>query len=164
MKFSVSSYSYSQYTRNGKMTQLDCIARAKEMGFDAIEFTDLVDASGEKPSLEVQKELARQLRAEADRVGLAINAYAIGACLYQPTAEALDAEVDRLRSQLEVARILGAAVMRHDVCYQLGKTGNSRSFDLMLPTIAAGSPNMPRHWAFAPAPKITAISLRTATG
>jgi sugar phosphate isomerase/epimerase len=26
--------------------------------------------------------------------------------------------------------------MRHDVCYRLGKTGKSRSFDLMLPTIA----------------------------
>ena len=29
--------------------------------------------------------------------------------------------------------------MRHDVCYKLGKTGNARSFDLMLPTIAANA-------------------------
>ena len=46
-------------------------------------------------------------------------------------------EIERLKGQLLVAKELGAKVMRHDVCYKLGKTGNSRSFDLMLPTIAA---------------------------
>ena len=136
MKFSVSSYSFWQAIRAGKMTQFDCVAKAKELGFDAIEFIDLVDDSLEPPTLEVQKELARQLRAEADRVGLSISAYTVGACLYQDTREKLDAEVERLKGQLEVAQLLGAKVLRHDVCYQLGKTGASRSFDLMLPTIA----------------------------
>ena len=72
-------------------------------------------------------------------MGIPINAYTIGACLYQDTQEKLDAEVERLRGQLEVASILGAGVLRHDVCYQLGKTGAARSFDLMLPTIAAAA-------------------------
>ena len=45
MKISVSSYSYQQYIRAGKMTQLDCVARAKDLGFDAIEFIDL-DGAG----------------------------------------------------------------------------------------------------------------------
>ena len=132
MKVSVSSYSFGQQIWAGKMTQLDCVAKAKEMGFDAIEFTD-IDGAGD---LALQKENARKIREEADRVGIEINAYTIGACLYQPTAEALDAEVQRLKGQVEVAAILGAKVMRHDVCYQLGKTGSSRSFGLMLPTIA----------------------------
>lgn len=132
MKISVSSYSFHQYIRKGLMTQLDCVAKAKEMGFDAIEFID-IDGKGD---LELQKENARKIRAEADRVGIEINAYTIGACLYQDTREAMDAEVERLKGQLEVARILGAKVMRHDVCYTLGKTGASRSFDLMLPFIA----------------------------
>ena len=134
MKVSVSSYSFSQQIWAGKMTQLDCVAKAKEMGFDAIEFTDIV---GE--TLDQQKEYAKKIREEADRVGIEINAYTIGANLFQPTPEAQAAEVERLKGQVDVAAILGAKVMRHDVCYSLGKTGNSRSFGLMLPTIADGA-------------------------
>ena len=135
MKISVSSYSFSQYIRQSKMTQLDCVAKAKEMGFDAIEFIDLDGA----PDLELQKENARKIRAEADRVGIEINAYTIGASLYRDTQEEMDAEVERLKGQVEVTAILGAKVMRHDVCYQLGKTGKARSFDGMLPVIAANA-------------------------
>lgn len=134
MKTSVSSYSFSQYIRSGKMSQLDCVAKAKEMGFDSIEFTDLDGAN-----LEEQKAYARKIRAEADRVGIEIHNYTIGACLYKDTQEEMDADVERLKGQLEVAVILGAKVMRHDVCYQLGKKGDARSFDLMLPTIAANA-------------------------
>lgn len=131
MKISVSSYSFDQYISKGQMTQLDCVAKAKELGFDAIEFVDLAGAN-----VEEQKEYAKKIKEEADRVGIEINAYIIGGHLYQETQEASDAEVARLKGQLDVANILGAKVMRHDVCYRLGKTGDSRSFDLMLPTIA----------------------------
>ena len=131
MKISVSSYSFRQYIRAGKMTQFDCVAKAKELGFDAIEFIDL-----DGKTLEEQKENAKKLKEEADRLGMEINAYTIAANLYQDTREKMDAEVERLKGQLEVAAILGAGVLRHDVCHSLGKTGNARSFDLMLPTIA----------------------------
>ena len=131
MKISVSSYSFQQYIGQGKLTQLDCVSKAKEMGFDAIEFIDIAGTS-----LDEQKEYAKSIREEADRIGIEINAYTIGACLYKDTEEENDAEFKRLCGQLEVAKILGASVMRHDVCYTLGKKGNARSFDLMLPTIA----------------------------
>ena len=132
MRVSVSSYSFGQQVWAGKMTQLDIVSKVKEMGFDAVEFTD-IDGAGD---LALQKENARKIREEADRVGLEISNYTIGANLYQPTAEEVDAEVERLKGQVEIAAILGAKVMRHDVCWQLGKTGASRSFGLMLPTIA----------------------------
>ncbi len=132
MKISVSSYSFSQYINAGKLTQLGCVAKAKEMGFDAIEFID-IDGAGD---LDLQKANARKIREEADRVGIEINAYTIGANLHQPDPEALSAEVERLKNQVDVAAILGAKVMRHDVCWQLGKSGTGRSFGLMLPTIA----------------------------
>ena len=94
MKFSVSTYSYSQYIQQGKMTQLDCIAKAKEMGFDAIDFTDVITPD-KSQSLEQQIITAKELRAEADRVGMEIYAYTIGACLYQDTPAALDAAAGR---------------------------------------------------------------------
>ncbi len=131
MKISVSSYSFSQYIRAGKLTQLECVAKAKEMGFDAIEFTDL---KGE--TLDEQKALAVEISKEAERVGIEINAYTIGANLYHENAEDSEREISRLCDQLDVAKLLGAKVMRHDVCYKLGKSGNARSFELMLPTIA----------------------------
>ncbi len=131
MKISVSSYSFQQYIKAGKLTQFDCIAKAKEMGFDAIEFTDVI-ADG----LEAQKKLAAEFKKEAERVGIEINAYTIGASLYHESAEDSQREIERLCGQLDVAKLLGAKVMRHDVCYTLGKSGNARSFDLMLPVIA----------------------------
>ncbi len=128
---SVSSYSFSQYHRAGKLSHFDTIAKAHEMGFTAIEFTDL---PGE--TFEDRKEYAAKLRAEADRLGMVINAYAISANLYQNDPAADAAEIARVKQQVDIAAILGAPVMRHDVCYHIYKTGNGRSFGLMLPTIA----------------------------
>ena len=131
MKLSVSSYSFHQKTKTGEMTLFDCITKAKEMGFEAIEFTELPG-----DSLEAQTTLAAELKTAADTIGLDICAYVVGAKLYQETEEASDAEVKRLFGQVEIAHLLGAKIFRHDVCSSLGKSGNARSFDLMLPTIA----------------------------
>ena len=40
MKVAVSSYSFTQAIRDGRLTLMDCISKAKEMGFEAIEFVD----------------------------------------------------------------------------------------------------------------------------
>lgn len=135
MKISVSSYSFQQYIGAKKMTQLEAVAKAHELGFEAIEFIDLEPC--EKPTLEQQIEYAKQIRAEADKYGMDVNAYTIGATMYHDDPADSKKEIERLKGQLLVAKELGAKVMRHDVCYKLGKTGNSRSFDLMLPTISA---------------------------
>ena len=131
MKISVSSYSFQRYINEGKLAHIDTIKQAHEMGFEAIEFIDLPGSSYEE-----QVEYAHKLRAEADQYGMTINAYTIGGNLYQPTPEENAAEVKRLKGQVDIAAILGCSVMRHDVCYSLGQTGTSRSFGLMLPTIA----------------------------
>lgn len=133
MKSSVSSYSFYQYIKAGKMTQFDTIAKAHELGFDSIEF---ITIDGSK-DYALQCENARKLRAEADKYGMTITAYTIGGRLYNEDKEALRAEIERLKGQVDICAILGAPVMRHDVVYQLGNTVESRSFDAMLPTIAA---------------------------
>lgn len=135
MKLSVSSYSFQQYIRDGRLTQLSCIAKAREMGFEGIEFTDLEPCPS--PTEEAQTDYAKQLRAEAERVGIEIVAYTVGANLYRPDKKEADAEVERLKGQVRVAAALGAGIMRHDVCYW-GKApdGRVRSFDQMLPVMA----------------------------
>ena len=135
MKVSVSSYSFMQYVWAGKMTQFEAVAKAKELGFDAIEFVEI--DGGEDYALQVEN--AKKIRAEADRVGIEINAYAVGACLCRGNAEAEAAEVERLKRQLDIAKILGAKVMRHDCYGWLEKAGVMRSFDSMLPTVAANA-------------------------
>ena len=134
MKISVSSYSFQRYIADGKMTQLDCLEKAKEIGIDTVDFIDLKPC--ENPTLEQQKEYAAQIRAKADELGMNIEAYYIGANLYHETEEECEKEVKRVCDQLDVAKILGCKVMRHDVTYRLVKDGKGKSFDLQLPTIA----------------------------
>lgn len=130
MKYSVSSYSFSQYINAGKMTQLDTIAKAKEMGFDAIEFSELQPPDG--VSL---RDYAMQLAAECKRVGIPVSNLAIGADFIGGSNGNFEAEVERVKGMVDIAAILGAPFMRHDVAYSLGEY---RSFDMALPRIAEG--------------------------
>lgn len=132
MKTSVSSYSYSSYMKNSGKNQLDLVPLAKEMGFDAIEFTDLRPSEGES-----QADFARRIRAEADRVGIEISSYTIGADLLN--ADSLDEEVERLKGQVDIAAILGVKVMRHDATggYK-GAERTYKTFEDALPVLAEG--------------------------
>ena len=132
MKTCVSSYSFSRYCRQNDKTQLDLIALAKEMGFDAIEFTDLNAPEG----MEVT-DFAKRLREESERVGLPIVNYTIGADLLN--AEDLSAEVERLHKQVDIAALLGASGMRHDATGGFkGENRTFKTFDNALPILADG--------------------------
>lgn len=131
MKISVSSYSFQQYISAGKMTQLDTVEKARELGFEAIEFTDLSPC--ENPTYEQQKEYAFKIRERADKLKMKINAYTISANLYHPTEQENKDEVIRLKKQLDIAKILGAEVFRHDVVYTLS---GARSYDAIIPQTA----------------------------
>ena len=114
MKISISSYSFFQYIGSGKLDLLSIIAKAAEMGFDAIEYIDLPGATQEE-----RLALAAQIRAESDKCGLPVSSYVVGGNLYQPTEEAMQAEVQRLKDQLDIAKVLGASVFRFDCFPQL---------------------------------------------
>lgn len=136
MRCSISSYSFHQRIKRGEITQKDTVRLAAEMGFEGIEFTDLMPNNEKEPTLEAQLAFAAELRAEAEACGIAIVAYSIGASLYKGDAETDLAEVTRLCGQVDVAAALGAPVMRHDVCYSTVVNGKTVSFDRQLPTIA----------------------------
>lgn len=100
MKTSVSSYSFGAYRELG-MEGL--IAKAKEMGFDGIEFleNDIKDI-----------EHAKSLRALAEQEGIAIIALCVGADLVNKDTAT---EIERLKSKVDIAAALGASMMRHDI-------------------------------------------------
>lgn len=126
MKIGVSSYSYNQYIKAGKLTQFSCIAKAKEMGFDDIQFTDLQPPEGVSVM-----EFAGQIREEAKRCGIEVSGYVVGANLGQKDPSE---EIARLKMCLDVAHEMGAKFFRHDI---MGTYNDFRSFDLALPTIRA---------------------------
>lgn len=110
MKIGVSSYSFSNYMRETGADYLKICEIAKEMGFEGIEFIDLDTKIQPADSVEA---LARMLRAHCDAIGLPIVAYTVHADFLDHPDEAA-----RLRGQVDVAEILGAKVMRHDVTWR----------------------------------------------
>lgn len=128
MKIAVSSYSFSQYFQKGLLDQFSCISKAKELGFDAIEFTDLIPPEGK-----TEAEFAREIKAECDRVGLPISNYTISADFLKTTVAE---EVERLKKKVDIAEILGTTSMRHDATWS--GPSNSRGLKNMVDEIAAG--------------------------
>ena len=114
MKIGVSSYSYTQYIKSGKLDLISVIGKAAEMGFEAIEFTNLPEDTTEN-----RKVLAEQIKEEAARCGIELSAYVSGGCLVKDTPEEQQAEVARLKGELDIAAILGVKLFRYDVVYRL---------------------------------------------
>ena len=114
MKIGVNTYSFAQYIKSGKLDQISVIGKAAEMGFEAIEYSGLPG-----DSMEERKALARQVKAEADRVGIEISAFLSSAGLLRNSAEEQQAEVERLKGELDIAAILGVKLFRHDVVFKL---------------------------------------------
>lgn len=132
MKFSVSSYSFQRLLNSGKYTQLDLIGVAKEMGFDGIEFIDLMPTDGMS-----DLEYAAVLRDAAEKAGIEIVAYTIGADFLGE--KGWEAEAQRLFGQVDVAEALGAKLMRHDATGGFkGEDAKYKSFDSALPVLANG--------------------------
>jgi len=127
MKIGVSSYSFSQYLSNGSLNHLSVIKKAADMGFKAIEYTDLPQDTPEN-----RKALAEQIKSEAARCDIALSAYACGGRLLCNSAEEQQAEVNRLKGELDIAKILGVKVFRYDVIYQLPA---HKSFESVLEAV-----------------------------
>lgn len=129
MKIAVSSYSFSALLGTGELTQLSCIAKAKELGFDAIEFVDMLPHDGSTP-----EEYARTLRAECERLSMPISNYTFWAELVN--CPDLSAELERVKRQIDIAEILGVKSVRHDATGGFAADKRAfRSFDDALPIL-----------------------------
>lgn len=131
MQIGVSSYSYSRLVSAGTLAQIDVPNKAKEQGFEVIEFSGLNVPKGEQIETFAQK-----VRERCQQVGLPIVNYTIGADFL---AKDWKAEVERLRGELKIAKILGVGGMRHDVTrgFPKGHSG-AKGWDDALPTLIQG--------------------------
>ncbi|MCI8441000.1 MAG: sugar phosphate isomerase/epimerase [Provencibacterium sp.] len=130
MKIALSTYSLSRRMQEGTLTQLGCIQKAKEMGFDAIEFVGILPHDGSSV-----EEYAARLREECERVGMPVSNYTTGADFLR--CESLEKEIERVKHEVDIAALLGAVSMRHDatVGYPEGTRG-FRGFSDCLPVLS----------------------------
>ena len=134
MKFSVSLYSFYSAIQSGEMTSEECILAAKELGFDAVEAVDFVNFSGTQEEMEAQ---ARHLKEVADRCGLPFSSLAVAADFLNGSGGNLEQEVQRVKSWVDIAALLGAPRMRHDITQGYARdSGKYQSYDSLLPTLA----------------------------
>ena len=134
MKIGVSSYSFSGLVGKGVMTQFEIIKKAKEMRFDLIEFAGL-----DVPKGESAESYAVRVKEECSRVGIEMGNYTIGADLINGSDGNLSAEVERLKGEVRIAKILGAPGMRHDATqgFKPGYRG-PKGFQDALPVLIQG--------------------------
>lgn len=134
MKYYVSSYSFDQMIKAGKIKQIDAIALAKDLGFDGIEFAGLLPDENE-----TDEAFAKRVKAECDAQGMEIGAYATAADFLRCENSDIQKEIDRLKKEVDLAAILGVKKMRHDASYGAVTQVNSRvSFEGALPVMAKG--------------------------
>lgn len=122
MKFAVSSYSFSQAVKDGRLNTLSLLEKAKELGFDAVEYT----------SSDCPVEKAPAIKAEADKLGIQIVNYCTGAELLTGDTAAA---VESLKRNADTAAFLGCATMRHDVTGGY-KPRTWQGYDTALPILA----------------------------
>jgi sugar phosphate isomerase/epimerase len=109
MKLSVSTYSLLRWRRQNNKTLEDTIDAIADFGVPGIEFSGLDERAMASPL-----KRSGQLRKRAEKRGLRIVSYCIGAELLVPPAAQRE-EINRLKREVDIASALGAPSMRHDV-------------------------------------------------
>ncbi len=134
MKTGVNSYSFRRLVKSGAMTEIEIISKAKELGFEVIEFSGL-----DVPEGETIEAYAKRVKDECARVGIEMGNYTIAADFLNGSEGNFEAEVARVFKHVEVAAILGASGMRHDASkgIKFGETKVS-FFDEVLPVMVKG--------------------------
>lgn len=128
MKIGVSSYSYSKLN----LDAIEIVHKVKEMGIDYIEFAELPN----RPEDVSPVDYAKQIKEECDKLGLTIINYAVGADFIN---NGLEEEIERLKSEVDVAKALGAPYMRHDASSGYGRRDDgAKGFDQALPILIEG--------------------------
>lgn len=122
MKTAVSSYSFDYLMRTVGETQLSVIKKAKEIGFDAIEFTNLCPPEGTDAL-----EYAKMLRAEAKACGLEISCYSVSADFLSGSGGDLEKEIEAVKKKVDIAEALGVSLMRHDATFSF--LNNDRGYN-----------------------------------
>lgn len=130
MKIGLSSYSLFGALNSGEMTILDAIEFVKEQGGEHIEIVPNLGFN-----LQENPELIDQIVEKAKEVDLEISNYLIGADFLIEDDEAFNAEIERVKKEVDIANRLGVKFMRHDVASRPIPECTIENFEADLPRI-----------------------------
>ena len=126
MKLSVTTYSFQQLKNTGRADEKKMVEIARNMGFDGIEITSLLGCGDPET-------YAKELKAVAEENNMPVVAYTVDANLLNPDREN---EINRLKRQIRIAKILGAPVMRHDAYFAFPENGRE-DFDFYFDAVVS---------------------------
>lgn len=130
IKTCVSSYSFGGHLDESKLGILGVIEKAKELGFDGIEFIE-----GELTNLDK----AHIIKEKCEEVGITPVNFCIGGNLALEDKDELNREIERMKTCVDVAALMGVQMLRHDVAYcPFNRTYNT-GYDAAIPYIAEGA-------------------------
>ncbi|MBQ2729491.1 MAG: sugar phosphate isomerase/epimerase [Clostridia bacterium] len=130
IKTCISSYSFGGEADESRLGTMGVIEKAKEMGFDGIEFVENSFTNPDKAHL---------IREKCEQVGITPVTFCVGGNLAHEDSDALDKEIKRLKSLVDVASLMGVSMMRHDVAYGPFKRTYNTGYDAAIPYIAEGA-------------------------
>lgn len=133
MKTSVSSYSFSRIYDKKSFDIIKILEKTKEYGFTGLEIAGFPQTD-EKPL-----ELCAKVKKRAAGLGMEITNYAVGADFIYGSGGNLNAEIERVKKEVDFAAAFGAKRMRHDVAYGFSpETPPPKGFDDIVDRLAEG--------------------------
>ena len=100
MKTAVSSYRFLGLINSGDINLYDCVEKTKEMGFDAIEFTEIKPDDGSPV-----ERYAETLGKKARELGLEVASYTVGADFLNGSGGDARAEIDKVKRHIDIAAL-----------------------------------------------------------
>ncbi|WP_028561568.1 sugar phosphate isomerase/epimerase family protein [Paenibacillus pinihumi] len=111
MKLGISTYSLYKALSSGEMTIEDVLSYIAEIGAEHVEIVPLGF------TLTDNDELIELIKRQAAEKGLELSNYAVGANFIGLEGEAYQAEIEKVKRDVDVAAALGIKRMRHDVAW-----------------------------------------------
>ncbi len=131
MKIGITSYSLSKAIKAGEMDILAAIRWVAENGGEHIELSPAGYTLTGNPAL------VEAIVQETSRSGIAISSYTIGANFIKPTEAEYRAEIQRIKSEVDIGRALGVQRMRHDAGSRPREEATVANFERDLPQLVA---------------------------
>jgi len=126
---------YTAYGYKDKLGYKGCIDKVVEFGGQAIDIS-------EGPAFATQEEhldFARDINAYCKQVGIEMGCYCVGSDFINGSGGDIDAEIERVKTKVDLAEAYGFKLIRHDATYGYNAAmKHSRGFDNALPRLVKG--------------------------
>lgn len=128
----MSTYSLQSAIASGEMTLLESIEWIADQGGEHVEIVPI------NYTLTEDERLVEAIVKKTKEVGIDISNYAIDGAFLQPTEEAFEREMTRVKAEVDIAHQLGVTRMRHDVSFKPATEGTVKQFEIDLPQLVEG--------------------------